>query len=308
MQLAMIAMKYVIISVLLLQIIGAHHDICNRKRNRKRDAELPYHERRKRVKWTSIVRNLGPTEFRRHHRLTEKLFKKIHSRIHPHIVTNDKYVRKSCCRGDVKGVDSRSRLSMLLKHLAGSKMQDIERAHGVSRSTVILSIASVMDAIIKEFPITPFPFDNADELQKLADGFRSKSTGELFENVIGAFDGYLLEISKSCIGKQSGVHNPTKFYCRKQFYAINCQVCCDANRKVTSLSMLSPGAVPDTLAFFKSDIHHAIVHGKVPAKYHFVADNAYPDSDSILTPYTRRDLTHDVNGKMDNYNFYLSQL
>ena len=304
-------MKHVMILVLLLQIIGAHNEFCNAKCNKRKrtpDTELPYHSKRRRVSWTVLVRNLGPTEFHRHHRISESLFNKIHDRILSHIATNDKYVRRSCCRGSVSAVDSRSRLSMLLKHLAGSKMQDIERTHGVSRPTVIASIASVMDAILKEFPIPPFPFDDADELKKLADGFRKKSSGGLFENVIGAFDGYLLEITKSCITKRQGVHNPSKYYCRKQFFAINCQVCCDADRKVTNVSMLSPGAVPDTLAFFKSNIHRAITLGQVPAQYHFVADNAYPDSDSILTPYTRCDLQYDVRGQMDNYNFYLSQL
>ena len=304
-------MKHVMILVLLLQIIGAHNEFCKAKCNKRKrtpDTELPYHSKRRRVSWTVLVRNLGPTEFHRHHRISESLFNKIHDRILSHIATNDKYVRRSCCRGSVSAVDSRSRLSMLLKHLAGSKMQDIERTHGVSRPTVIASIASVMDAILKEFPIPPFPFDDADELKKLADGFRKKSSGGLFENVIGAFDGYLLEITKSCITKRQGVHNPSKYYCRKQFFAINCQVCCDADRKVTNVSMLSPGAVPDTLAFFKSNIHRAITLGQVPAQYHFVADNAYPDSDSILTPYTRCDLQYDVRGQMDNYNFYLSQL
>ena len=304
-------MTHVMIIMLLLQIIGAHNEFCNAKCNKRKrtpDTELPYHSKRRRVSWTVLVRNLGPTEFHRHHRISESLFNKIHDRILSHIATNDKYVRRSCCRGSVSAVDSRSRLSMLLKHLAGSKMQDIERTHGVSRPTVIASIASVMDAILKEFPIPPFPFDDADELKKLADGFRKKSSGGLFENVIGAFDGYLLEITKSCITKRQGVHNPSKYYCRKQFFAINCQVCCDADRKVTNVSMLSPGAVPDTLAFFKSNIHRAITLGQVPAQYHFVADNAYPDSDSILTPYTRCDLQYDVRGQMDNYNYYLSQL
>ena len=66
---------------------------------------------------------------------------------------------------------------MLCKHLAGSKTQDIERTHGVSRSTVVQSISMAMDAIIEEFGIPPFPFDDKDELQKIADGFREKSTG-----------------------------------------------------------------------------------------------------------------------------------
>ena len=85
-------------------------------------------------------------------------------------------------------MDSRSRLSMLLKHLVVSKMQDIERTHGVSRSTVIAFISSVMDAILKEFPIPPFPFDDESVLEKLSDDFRRKSSGDLFDNVIGAMD------------------------------------------------------------------------------------------------------------------------
>ena len=301
-------MKHVLIIVFLLQIIGVHHESRCNKRKRTPDTELPYHAKRRRVSWTALVRNLGPLEFHRHHRVSVALFNKIHDRILPHIATKDKYARRSCCRGSVSAVDSRSRLSMLLKHLAGSKMQDIERAHGVSRSTVIASIASVMDAIVKEFPIHDFPFEDPDELKRLADGFRRKSSGDLFDNVIGAFDGYLLHISQSCITKRRGVTNPSKFYCRKQFFAINCQVCCDAERRVTYVSMLSPGAVPDTLAFFKSNIHRAITLGKVPAQCHFVADNACPDSDSILTPCTRADLQCDVRGQMDNYNFYLSQM
>ena len=49
---------------------------------------------------------------------------------------------------------------MLLKHLTGSKTQDIYQAHGVSRSTVVETIVSTMDAIIAEFPIEPFPFND----------------------------------------------------------------------------------------------------------------------------------------------------
>jgi len=197
---------------------------------------------------------------------------------------------------------------MTLKHLAGSKTQDIQHTHGVSRSTVVQAISSTMNAIILEFGIPTFPFDNEHELQKLADGFKKKSTGDLFTNVVGAFDGYLLRISKRSIGKRSGVKDPIKYYCRKGFYAINCQVCCDADRKVTSVSMLCPGAVPDRLAHLKGSMYRSIETVRLPPKYHFVGYNAYPASDQMLTPCNRQQLRHDVRGRMDNYNFYLSQL
>ena len=108
--------------------------------------------------------------------------------------------------------------------------------------------------------------------------------------------------------KKSGIKDPSKYYCRKGFFAVNCQVCCDANRKALSLSMLYPGAVPDRLAHLKSKIHRDIETGKLPWPFHFVGDNAYPESDQVFTPCTRPQLRHDTHGYLDNYNFYLSQL
>ena len=195
---------------------------------------------------------------------------------------------------------------MALKHLGGSKMQNIERTHGVSRSTVVNSIGQTFDAIIDKFPIPPFPFHDVQELQTIADGFKSKSSGGVFENVVGAVDGFLLQIGKRAIGKGSVVQDPSKYYCRKGYYAVNCQVCCDSNRKVRAVSMLSPGAVPDRLAHLKSSLHRAIETGKLPAPFHLIGDNAYPDY--VLTPFTRPQLRNDVYGFMDSYNFYLSQL
>ena len=104
------------------------------------------------------------------------------------------------------------------------------------------------------------------------------------------------------------MQDPSKYYCRKGYYAVNCQVSCDSNRKVTSLSMLCPGAVPDTLAHKKGTMHQALMAGKLPTRFMFIGDNAYPDSEQMLTPCTRSKMKHDVHGYMDNYNFYLSQL
>ena len=278
------------------------------KKKRKCDFELPYHQKRRRQLWSPLKKRLGPDNFRTHHRISENLFGKIHNRIAPHIYTDPKYVRKSCCRGEVAHVDTRSRLSMTLKHLGGSRTCDIASFHGVSRQTVGHSIRQTFDAIIQEYPIAPFPFDNVVELQKLADGFKAKSTGGLFDGVVGTVDGFLLRVCKASIGNKSGIKDPSKFYCRKKYYAVNCQVCCDAHRRITSLSMLSPGAVPDTLAHQKSALHMAIEAGELPDGFYFLGDGAYPLSEHMLTPCKRPELLTDVDGSKDNYNFYLSQL
>ena len=95
-------------------------------------------------------------------------------------------------------------------------------------------------------------------------------------------------------------------YCVFKKYRI--QVCCDANRKVTWLSILSPGVVPDLLTYLKGSMNRSIEQGKLPSAYHFIGDNTYPGSDQLLVPYNRCDLRNDVDGRMDNYNYYMSQL
>ena len=68
-----------------------------------------------------------------------------------------------------------------------------------------------MEVIVETLGIPPFPLDDEQRLEELAQGFRDKSCGQLFGNVIGAFDGYLLRVSKRCLSKEV---NNKKYYCR----------------------------------------------------------------------------------------------
>ena len=81
----------------------------------------------------------------------------------------------------------------------------------VARSTVCKYNVRVMEAIVEKLGIPPFPLDDEQRLEELTQGFRDKSCGQLFGNVIGAFDGYLLRVSKKCLSKEV---NSKKYYCR----------------------------------------------------------------------------------------------
>ena len=81
----------------------------------------------------------------------------------------------------------------------------------VARRTVSKYNLRVMEATVQKIGIPPFPLDDEERLEELAQGFRDKSCGQLFGNVIGAFDGYLLRISKKCLSKEI---NTKKYYCR----------------------------------------------------------------------------------------------
>ena len=133
----------------------------------------------------------------------------------------------------------------------------------VSRTTVSKTISRCLPIIVEKLGVKPFPLDDPDKLEELAQGFRSKSCGKLFRNVVGAFDGYLLRISRKCLSKQANVK---KYYCRKQFHAVNCQVGCDADRRIIYLSIMCPGATPDILAHCAGPLHGVILVGKLDVK------------------------------------------
>ena len=97
-----------------------------------------------------------------------------------------------------------------------------------------------MKIICDEFPIPCFPFKDNDKLRTMAKDWQRRGTGGLFTSCVGAFDGCLLRISKSCVHGDK-VTNPQKYWCRKGFYAVNCQVCCDAHRRGTWMSLSHPG-------------------------------------------------------------------
>ena len=52
----------------------------------------------------------------------------------------------------------------------------------VSRSTVSKYNVRLMEAIVEKLGIPPFPLDDEQRLEELAQGFRDKSCGQLFDN------------------------------------------------------------------------------------------------------------------------------
>ena len=135
--------------------------------------------------------------------------------------------------------------------------------HAVARTTVSKTIDRVLEVVVDNLGVEPFPLDDPDKLEQMAAGFRQKSCGKLFRNVVGAFDGYLMRISRSAIRREP---NAKKYFCRKQFYAINCQVGCDVHRRVTYLSIMCPGATQDILAHCAGPLHAAILEGHLDRK------------------------------------------
>lgn len=98
--------------------------------------------------------------------------------------------------------------------------------------------------------------------------------------VIGAIDGTLIRIQE--VG---GAQNKTDFFCRKQFYAINAQVVCDANCGVIDIVARWPGSTHDETVFLNSAIFERFLNNSlnltVPKSISYASVCACKDLHSI---------------------------
>ena len=96
-----------------------------KRKKRSKKQQLPYHKRRRRVNWQQWVRELGPEDFYRHHRMKRSTFEKLLLLVRTRIERDS---RKS--RYGNGPVTPRMQLTIALKHLAGDSSHDIEKHMG----------------------------------------------------------------------------------------------------------------------------------------------------------------------------------
>lgn len=75
-------------------------------------------------------------------------------------------------------------------------------------------------------------------------------------SIIGAVDGTLVKIQE--VG---GQQNKTDFFCRKQYYAVNVQIVCDANANIEDIVARWPGSIHDETVFLNSSIFEKFLNG-----------------------------------------------
>jgi hypothetical protein len=83
---------------------------------------------------------------------------------------------------------------------------------------------------------------------------------------------------------------------------VNVQACCDANSRFTAVSIGNSGSTHDSLAFRRWSLSYI----NIPDGYFLLGDNAYKNSNSLLTPYSRA--LKDSDPYKDSFCFHLSQL
>ena len=121
---------------------------------------------------------------------------------------------------------------------------------------------------------------------------------------IGAIDGWLVRIVRPSWFRDK-IKNPTTFFSRKGFFALNVQCIVDDRKKVLWVSYSYKGGSHDSSCFKESKLYEflkTVRHDLFNLGYYFLGDSAYAIESFILTPYDGAS----PQTPEDDFNFYQS--
>jgi DDE superfamily endonuclease len=191
-------------------------------------------------------------------------------------------------------------LHCTLRYLAGYSSDDIRIAIGISKSSFYTSLHQGISLILacKELDIN-FPSSTA-EYETAAEGFKSVSRNEIMKGCVGALDGWLCKIETPSANETTNAKSFHSGHYNAQ--GVNVQACCDFKFRFIHVSINSPGSTNDVVAYAESSLSDLV--NVLPDGKYIVGDNAYINTNNLLTPYSGQQ-KHDV--AKDTFNFYLSQ-
>jgi hypothetical protein len=247
---------------------------------------------RARLDWAEHNSRLTDFEFRRLYRMRRETFQSLCNLVRPRLVRNTEMGRRGSSGGTVS---VEAKLSMALRFMAGGSYLDIALYHGVHRSTFFEAVWDVVGAVNEAITLT-LPVDDKEALQVISDGFQKRMNNPL-SGCIGAMDGIAIAITRptNCVDSQS-------YFNRKGFFALPLQALCDHQYKFTAASCMCTGSTHDAVCFAVSGLGRYIEQHGLPGEFWIAADEAYPASDRILTPWPGRQLP----ANKDSFNFWLS--
>ena len=172
--------------------------------------------------------------------------------------------------------------------------------HGVAQATLYATFEETVLAINEVFADTiSFPWGNIAELERMADDFAARNDS-LLPGVVLAVDGIAIKIQRPTL---SDTANPSHFFSRKGFYALNTQAGVDADLRFRFVSVATVGSTHDSLAFTQTTFYSRLEAGHLAEQFYFVADEAYQGSDQVVTPWPGRNLP----SSRDAFNFHQSR-
>lgn len=235
---------------------------------------------------------IGEDLFTRLYWLSLPQFRDLCSELRPELAR--KQNRKNCyC--STKSVETM--LCITMRILAVASYLDAGWADGLSISSTYAFFHKTLDALNNvlgciQFPIYETEFLNAP--QQFTELRRSP-----LEGIIAALDVIAIKILQPTL---HDTPDPRKYFIRKGFYALSVQAAVGANYKFLFISARHAGSTHDSTAFQATVLYELARSARLPRWARIAADDAYANSNYVLTPYGG----HGLSLKQDSFNFYLS--
>ena len=202
------------------------------------------------------------------------------------------------------------KVALSIRMLAGGSYLDIAPLFDVSKTSLYTIFDSFLEWMLAafSFPLVKWIREGQWEaLNHLANQFAEKSNGAFF-GPFGSLDGLAIRTQSPSLTE---VTDPGNYYCRKGFYALNCQAICDKMKRFLWCYPSNKGSTHDSAAFNGSRLCDLLKEETVSRTLHekglFLAgDSAHNLSPFLVTPYDVDETSADINGERDSFNFHLS--
>jgi hypothetical protein len=243
---------------------------------------------------------LGPKAFQRRFKLNRPQFDDLVEKIKP-IVEVGKRGKEMAKRSSGSFVPAALQLAATLRWLAGAHHACQEDNYSLGSTTFFVSVWKCVYAL--DFVLPRPDFDPKDEggLRALADGMYVRS-GRLVPGCVGALDGMAVQIDRPSLKDTAA---PLSYKNRKKYYSINLQAICDCDRKFIWWSMRSAGSTHDSLAWGTTKLAMLLQEFGLPPGFWIAADDAYPTSEYLVSPYSTHACRQDKS--KDDFNFFQSR-
>lgn len=211
----------------------------------------------------------------------------------------------SSCGGKLPG---EIRVAIFLRILAGASYLDLMVIFQVVHDPIYRSFKMVCGWINRTFKfplVAALEEENMDYFREVSSSFAGGASGGEFKGCIGALDGLAVRIKRPTLSRS--LPNPGAYYCRKNFFALNVQAICDANKKISWMSSRHIGSCHDSVAFTDTMLYDLLVRKQEflhANRLFIVGDSAYNLESFLLVPYNSRQTK--PRSAEDAYNFYHS--
>lgn len=225
---------------------------------------------------------MSSSEFKRHFRFTKETFAKIVQMLEPDLLLDP--------RGDP--LSPVQQVCVALHTYGGGHYQRVSGlCGGVSQNAAREALIRVTDAIIErkdQFIFMPDVQEMEDTSERMFDKFG-------LPRFAMAVDGMMSRFEEAPKKLPPGTYQQL-YWCRKQFYAINCQVVAN-DRRIYDLDCRWPGSTHDSRIWNRSEVKHYMESQR---RFLVAGDSGYPISDVLIKPFSMNEASGDRRKRMFN--------